>query len=188
MEQFPVIYLALSVGAFSAGAVEPLFKHGAVAGKGALQRLAEHLVIGLGAVGRVVAVPRGDIDAEFDSLLCTGLGKLFEHVSPAAAPGTLPYGVLGYGIGPEAETVVVFAGDDDALEAGGFGRTRPLAAVQVRRVEEVFGLRSLSPFQAGESVGAEVAEHIQFHILPFQLLRGGNGTEGLFLRCAGGGQ
>ncbi len=83
---------------------------------------------------------------------------------------------------------MVFAGDDDALEAGGLGRAGPLAAVQVCGVEDVFGLRSLSPFQAGESVGAEVAEHIQFHILPFQLLRGGNGTEGLFLRCAGDGQ
>ena len=82
-------------------------------------------------------------------------------------------------VGPQAETVVVLAGDDDPLEAGGLGDGCPLAAVKGRRIEYILGFRAETPFQAGESVGTEMGEHVHLHLLPLDLLGGRNGPVGL---------
>jgi hypothetical protein len=78
---------------------------------------------------------------------------------------------------------MVLGGDYNASEARRFGRCGPLAAVQVRGVEQVFRLLSAPPFLSAESVGAKVAEHVHFHFLPFQLRPGG-----LWYGVAGKGQ
>ena len=185
VEKRPVVILFLSVGTFSVGTIEPLLENRAVgASQNAFQGLDKDIVIGGGTVSRVMPVPGGDIHSELDSFPGAGLGEFFQDISLSVPPGTFPYGVFGNRAGPQAEAVVVLGGDDDALETGCLGRSHPLVAVQVCGVEEVFGFGAFSPFQAGEGVGAEVTEHIQFHILPGNLFGRGQGAVRLF--CAGG--
>ena len=82
------------------------------------------------------------------------------------------------GVGPEAEAVVMFGGEDNAGHASFFGSRYPLTAVEGGGVEDVFGFGSFAPFKAGEGIGSEVAEHVYLHSLPADLLGGGAGAVG----------
>ena len=181
VEQRPVIDLLLPIGTFAAGPVEPVLVDRAVSSaQHAFQGLDEDVVVFRRPVMRVVPVPGRDVHAELEAVFPAGVGQFLQHVPLPVPPGGLGDGVGADGAGPEAETVVVLGRDNNALETGGFRRGGPLAAVQVRRVEQVFGLRPVAPFAPGESVGSEMAEHIHLHRLPFQLVGRGNGAVGLF--------
>ena len=79
---------------------------------------------------------------------------------------------------PQAEAVVVFGGDDDALHAGFFGYACPLAAVQLGGVECGGAFGAVAPFQIGEGVDVEVDEGIVVELMPGLLPFGGSGAEG----------
>src|SRR5699024_8351972 len=107
----PVVGLAPAVGAFAAGAVQPDAEQLPVAG----QQLGElgHVVVvvGLaGAVAGVVPVPGGKVDPELQPGPAAGLRRFPHHVAAAPFPGGIFHAVAGVGAGPEAETVVVLAG------------------------------------------------------------------------------
>ena len=129
--EIPVVDLPLAVGALAAGAVEPLFEDLAVVAQRALERAAEDVVVGVGAVGRIVAVPRRNVDAEPEARFAAGVGEFAQHVALAVAPSAAGDGVVAGRIGPEAEAVVVFGRDDDPLHAGVARDRGPLAAVEV---------------------------------------------------------
>ena len=158
------------VGSFAVGTVEPLLEDVAVATEGVLEGLSEGLVVGWGAVGGSVAVPRGDVDTHFYAPFAASVGEAAQYVALALQPLALGHGVRAGGVGPEAEAVVMFGGEDDATHAGAFGCGHPLAAVEGGGVEEVFGFCAFAPFKACEGVGAEMAEHVHLHALPPHLL------------------
>lgn len=166
VEEGPIVYLAFAIGAFAAGTVEPLLEDGAVLGEGVFESALESLVIEWGAVGGGVAVPGRNVDAELEVGLTAGVGEIAEDIALTVLPMALFDSVGAGGVGPKAETVVMFGGDDDAAEASGLSHGSPLVAVEVGWIEDVFSLGAGSPFSTGEGVGAEMAEHIHFHALP----------------------
>ena len=170
VEERPIILLLAPVGAFAVGTVEPLFEDRAVMAKGVEQRLTEGLVVGGGAVGGSVAVPRGDVDTHFYAPFAASVGEAAQHVALALQPLALGHGVRAGGVGPEAEAVVMFGGEDDATHACSLGCGDPLVAVEGGGIEDVFGFGTLAPLFAGEGVGAEMAEHVHLHALPPHLL------------------
>ena len=176
--------MALAVGAFAAGAVEPLLEEGSVGGVDFAQGVDEDVVIGWGAVGGVVAVPGGDVDAHLE-VRVVGVDGGAECAEDVEGVG---YGVVAEAAGPEAEAVVVLGGEDDAAEAGLSGHVDPLAAVEGARAEEVGGFGAGAPLGAAEGVGAEVAEHVYLHALPRELGLGGYGAEGLGRASGASGQ
>ena len=120
---------------------------------------------------RVVAVPRGNIYPEFQTFFPAGIRECLEHIAFTLFPRALGYGMVADGVRPKAETVVVLPGDYYSLEACGLSYFRPLPAVKRSGIEYILSLGSQTPFHSGESVRAEMAEHIHFHFLPGQLLR-----------------
>ena len=129
---------------------------------------------------RVVPVPGRDVHAELEAVLPACVRDFPEHVSLPVPPGRLRYGVAAHRAGPQAEPVMMLGRDEDSLETGGLRRGGPLAAVQVRGVEEVLGLGSVAPFLSGECVRPEMTEHVHFHSLPFQLAGRRDGAVRLF--------
>ena len=119
----------------------------------------------------IVPVPGGDIYPEFQTFVPAGFREFLEDISLAFFPRTLRHGVVADWIRPQAEAVVVLAGDDYPLESGRLGNRSPLAAVEGGWIEYVLGFRPEAPFHPRESVRSEMAEHIHFHLLPGQLLR-----------------
>lgn len=94
--------------------------------------------------------------------------------------------------GPEAESVVMFAGEDDALHAAGFERGDDGIGIEVGGIEDGGVFVAVAPLEIGEGVDGEVEEGGGFHALPAELARGGQGTErrgrgGGEKVCAGGG-
>ena len=136
-----------------------------------MQGFAECLVIGRSAVVGGVAVPWGDIHAHLDTRLTAGLGEVAQYIALTVAPLAVGDSMSAGRIGPQAEAVVVFGGENDTFHAGCFGCGRPLAAVEGSGIEGVFGFGSLTPLKAGEGVGAKVAEHVGLHALPAELSR-----------------
>ena len=126
------------------------------------------IVIG-SAVAGIVPVPGGDVYAKLDSVFLACFRELCQDVSLSVFPLALGNGMGAFRIGPEAEAVVVLGGNNYAFEPGSLCGCGPLAAVKVRRAEEVLRLLSAPPFLSAECVGAKVAEHVHFHLLPFQL-------------------
>lgn len=161
--------MTLAVGTFATSAIEPLFEDRSVLGEGVFEGAFECLVVRRGAIRGSIAIPRRDIYAELEIGLAAGIGEVAKDISLPILPMALFYGVVAGGIGPEAETVVMFGGDDDAAEAGGTSHSSPLVAVEVRGVEDIFGLGAGSPFSPRESVGTEMTEHIHLHALPTYL-------------------
>ena len=190
VEQRPVVLLPLAGRPFAAGTVEPLFEDRAVlATEDAFERPDEGAVIGRRTIAGIVPVPRGNIDAELQPVGGTGVGEFAEDVSLTVTPLALRHRMPAFGRRPEAEAVVVFGGDNRPLEARGTGRGRPLTAVEVGGMEDVFGLGAVAPFGAGEGVRAEMEEHIHLHLLPGHLGGRGAGAERRRgFRPASGGQ
>src|SRR5439155_16618923 len=104
----------------------------------------------VGVVVGLAAVPRRAVDAELDAARAAGVGQLADDVALAAAPVAAGDAVPRRRGGPEAEAVVVFRGQDDALEAALFGGLHALPAVEVRRIEQLLVLVTESGAAAGE--------------------------------------
>ena len=60
----------------------------------------------------MVAIPWGEVDPEPKVVLPACVGYLTDHIPFAIAPGTVLHGVFGMLRGPEAEAVVVLAGQN----------------------------------------------------------------------------
>ena len=87
VEAHEVIFLFFTVGAFAACAVEPYFVNLAVVGEKLGELGHEQVVIGRGiAVGRSVAVPGGEVEAEFHVVFVARLAECFHYVALAIHP------------------------------------------------------------------------------------------------------
>ena len=162
----PVVDLPLAVGPFAAGAVPPDLGDLAVVGQQLAELVLVVVVVGVGAVGLLVAVPGREIDAELEARLAAGVGHLLDHVALAAAPRAVLHAVLGVLARPEAEAVVVLAGEDEQLHAGLLAGRGPLVGVEGRGIEELRVFLALAPLAVGEGVHAEVGEAGELQLLP----------------------
>ena len=77
---------------------------------------------------------------------------------------------------------------NDALHASLFADTCPLTAVKVGGIEQLRVLVAETPLLIGVRVQGIVDEGVHLHILPFQLLPGGDGADRFHLRFATGQQ
>ena len=169
MEKRPVIDLSLSTSALSAGTIEPLLEDIPVTSQGIFKRLHINFIIFFRPICRVIPVPRGNIDAEFQSVLTAGIGKFPEDIPIPIPPGAVRHSMTAHRIRPQAESVVMLPCDDNTLHPRSLCRTRPLPAVKVCRGEHICVLLAASPFHISKCIRAEMHEHIRLHFLPFQL-------------------
>ena len=77
----------------------------------------------------------------------------------------------GHRTRPQAEPVMVLAGEDQAAHAGRGEAFDPLVGVELRRIEEGGILMPETPFPIGHGVHAEMDEAVELELLPGQLLR-----------------
>ena len=123
-------------------------------------------------------VPGREIDAEFQPPPAAGVGEFPDNVARSVfvrAPG---HGVVPIPAGPQAEAVVVLAGEDGPLHAGGLDAVCPLVRIQPGGIEEDRGLRAVAPLPVGEGIDGKVDEGIEFRPLPSQLPGAGRHAEG----------
>ena len=97
---------------------------------------------------RIVSVPRRDIDSESHIVFTAGIGKFLQDVALAVFPGALRHCMTAYRIRPEAESVVMLSGDDDAFHTCCLCDRDPLSAIKGGRVEYVGVLSSAAPFRS----------------------------------------
>ena len=172
VEQRPVIDLSPPRRAFPAGAVEPLLKDRSVCtAEHALECSYECCIVCWRPVARIVPVPGRNINPELQAVGRTGIGKFPQNVPLSVPPAALCHCMGTLRRRPQTETVVVLRRDDYALESGRPRHGRPLPAVQLRGIEDVFRLRPVPPFGTRKRVGTEVAEQVHFHLLPGDLVR-----------------
>ncbi len=107
-----------------------------------------------------------------------GLGDLFHHVALAVLPGAVLDRVLGIFAGPEAEAVVMLAGEHDAPQPGSLDRADDLVGVEIGGVEDLLRLIAVAPFAIGERIDREVEEGVAFYLMPGELPGGWNRAKG----------
>ena len=179
MDARPVVDLALPVGAFPVGAVEPHLADRPVAGEQLAElRRIDVVVARRVAVGGLMPVPRAQVEAGAEPLSAAGIHELAHHVARAVAPWRGAHGVVGRPCGPEAEAVVVLGGQHHRPGAGGAGGAGPGARIERGGREEGRALSPVTPFAAGEGVDGEVHEDGDLFALPAELGEGryGPGT------------
>ncbi len=122
--------------------------------------------IGGSTVGRVIAVPRREINSEFETAASGGFGEFANDVAFAVfVRAELDRVVGGFG-GPEAEAVVMFASEDDALAAGVFKDCANGIGIEGGGVEDGGIFVAFSPFFVGKSVYCEVQEVVEAEFAP----------------------
>ena len=179
----PVVVLLLAIGSLAASAVKPDCADVAVIRQQLRQLGNEVVVICLaGAVEGLVSVPGGEIHAEFQPILAAGCGNLRHHVALAVFPGTGGNAVACVAAGPEAEAVVVLAGEDQALHPCIPDSRSPLVRVQLHGVENGGGFGAVAPFLVGEGVDGEMHKGVELHLLQRQLPGGGNDLYQTFIK------
>ena len=127
----------------------------------------------------MVAVPRREIRAEAEPVLAAGVGDLADHVALALFPRTVLDRMLGILAGPQAEAVVMFAGEDQPAQAARLGRADDLVGVEIGRIEDFLRFIAVAPFLVGKRIRAEMEEAINLQVVPGELPRTRHGTKGL---------
>ena len=100
----------------------------------------------------------------------------------------MEHGVVGGLGGPQAEAVVMLAGEDDAAHAGIRQRAHDGVGIELFGVEQVGVFVAVTPFLIGERVHREVEEGGEFQFVPGQLARAGDGSvgrRGRYRACGG---
>ena len=82
-----------------------------------------------------MAVPGREIQADLQALRAKGIHKLADQVAAPTAPWRKLDRVVGGRTRPQAESIVVFCGEDADLQAGLSGHARPLTAVELGRMK-----------------------------------------------------
>jgi hypothetical protein len=127
---------AAVVAVAAVGAVEPDGEQFAVLGEQFAQLVAVIGEVLRAAVILVMAIPGREVDAEADAVPLAGVADFADDVAFAAFPGAVLDRVFGELGRPEAESVVMFGGEDEALHAGLLGDTDDLVGVEVGGVEQ----------------------------------------------------
>ena len=95
-----------------------------------------------------------------------GRGYLSDHITPAILPGTVPNTVLGMSRRPQAETIVVLTGEDQARHTGRGSSRGDLIGVEIAGLEDPGTLVTEAPLPIGKSVHAEVEEAVELMWVP----------------------
>ena len=175
-----IVVIVLSVdGAFvpraaiiavaTVGTVEPHLKHGAIVGEQVTQLRVEIVDIRWRAIVGARAVPWREIDRKLQSVLLTSLRQFLHDVSFSIAPWRLAHVIIVSFKWPQAEAVMMFCRQDDALHAGSHERLHPLLTVEALRVKHLWVGVAISPFSVAERVETEMNEGVGLHALPVDL-------------------
>ena len=108
------------------------------------------IVIGLAlAVQRAVPVPGREIDAKAYTTPAAGIRHFPYHVPLACTEGAACHRMVGILTGPQAETSVMLAGENQPLHVRCAQGIHPLIGIKGGGIEASLGFRSVSPFPAG---------------------------------------
>ena len=124
------------------------------------------------AVGRMIPVPRREIQPGAESFGAARVDELADDIAAAAPPRTLRHRVRRRPGWPEAEAVVMLGGEDHRAEPGGARLPWPRPRVERGRIEDAGIFAAVAPLAIGEGVDAEVQEERELVALPREL-RGG---------------
>ena len=160
------------------GAVVPHLEDGTVAGEQFAKLPPVDFDVLRATVVSAVAVPRRKVDAESDAVAPGGFRDIAHHVAVAAAPRARTNRVFRGGGGPQAETVMMLGGEDDAFHAGLRQRFHDRVRVESRGGEKVWILVAVAPLLAGERIHGEMQKRGGFELMPAELPRGRNGAIG----------
>lgn len=130
------------------------------------------VIIFVNAIPAIMAIPRREVQPDVDAAGLSGVNELPNDVAAAIFPGTFDNGVGGVIRRPETKPVVVFRGEDDVGNAGLDGGFDPLVGVERGGVEDGRIFVAGAPFTVSEGVDAEVEEHDELPLLPFELREG----------------
>ena len=107
-----------------------------------------------------------------------GLCDFAHHIALARSPRAVADGVIGGRGGPQAEAIVMLAGEDDAAHATiGKGADNGVG-IEGGGIEDVGILIAVAPFLVGERVDGEVEEGGEFERVPRELTGAGHGAIG----------
>ena len=118
------------------------------------------------AVLGVITVPRREIHGELEPFLAACIGQFTDHIALPVLPRRVFHAVIRIGRRPHAEPAVVLGREDDAFHARLLAHARPLAAVQVGRVEQGGILVAEAPLLVRVRVQGIVDEGVHVHVLP----------------------
>ena len=171
---FPIVNLLFAVFALTTGTVKPEAENISVVCCKLSQLGNEIIIIRFPLpIACIVTIPRGEIDTKLDTAAPAGIRYLAHNIALTVFPRTVLDAVLGVGARPQAEAVMVLAGQNQRLHAGTFDCGNPLVGIQRIWVEQrrVFG--AVAPLAVREGIHAEMGKGVKFKLLPCQLARAG---------------
>ena len=185
---FPIVNLLFAVFALTTGTVKPEAENIAIVCCKFSQLGNEIIIIRFPLpIACIVTIPRGEIDTKLDTAAPTGIRYLAHNIALSVLPWAVLDAVLGVGARPQAEAVMVLAGQNQRLHAGTFDCGDPLVGIQRIGVEQrrVFG--AVAPLAVREGIHAEMGKGVKFKLLPCQLARAGRDRSriaDLFFGCS----
>ena len=144
-------------------AVEEDLEHRPVFGEQLTQLIAIVHEILRRAVVLVISVPRREIDAKSQPLTAARLRDLLHRV---ATEGTVLDRMLRVSRRPQAEAVVVLAGEDQPFHPALFRRAHDLVGIEVRWIEHRGRLVAVPPLAVRECVHREVDKAVELEVVP----------------------
>src|SRR5215469_16257586 len=98
----------------------PDFKDGSIARKQFAQLLPVNPDVLRRPVSCLIAIPRRDIDTKLQAVARRRVRNLLDNVAFTALIRTVPDGMVCRVRGPQTESIVMLAGENDAFAPGGF--------------------------------------------------------------------
>ena len=181
----PVVELFFPVRPFAARSVKPYAEDFSVAGQKLFELMHKIVVIRRSrAVQRVVAIPGREVNAEGQTGPAAGVGGLAHNVAPAVPERAGRDGMVCIPARPQAEAVVMLAGENHALHSRFADRLGPLIGVKAIRTEDRGRFRSVSPLPAGKGVYREMDKSVKFELLMAQLALRGHNPHQTLIQCS----
>ena len=135
-----------------------------------------------GAIAGLVPIPGGKIHSKADAARAAGLRCFCHHVAPPVFIGAGRHGMVGIPAGPQAEAVVMLAGENQPFHARGLDGLHPLLGIQLLGIENGGVLRAVPPFPIRKGVHGKMDKGVEFHILQGDLPGSGNDLNQLLVR------
>src|SRR5262249_11279686 len=123
------------------------------------------------AVGRVVPVPRREIQTRLESVRATRVGELAHDVPMTVSKRARGDGMRSRLRWPETEAIVMLRRENERSRSGRTRGARPLPRVEVGWREDRRVLTPVAPLAVGERVDAEMKKERQLVALPVELRR-----------------
>ena len=166
----PVVDLLLAVRSLAARAVKPDAANIAVAGQ-KLCKLSDKEIIVLLALAVVyaVSVPRRAVHSKLYPLFTAGIRHLFHNVALSVPERAARNGMRGSFRLPQAEAVMVLAGQYKRSHSCALDSLHPLTGVKFGRIKNILILGTVSPLPAGICVDGKMNESVKLKLLMKEL-------------------